>query len=207
MKRFLGSGLDFILLNADHLRMELMRSIRDLMPNLVIVFVSIIIGVSSFFITDTIMSTPKFDPWGEFSIQRVVPNEEAQSNNSLVPGVEHVYSLDAIEHIETTGVKCLSNDQTDVITVGGVVNWYMVVPPGFQFQVAVYEGTSKMNPGCTSTEYTNLIPDEVREEVSRVLETEPYVVMNIQGYTVPYSDGEEAGVRAPWYTENFAFVK
>lgn len=198
-----GIGLDFNASCVDHVVMEFMKSH---LSNLVMVIIAVWVGMSSYFVADAIMEKPKFDPWGDSSIQRIT-NSQKDNESVEVPGVDHVFSISNVKQIHTTGIKCLNEDQTDVIVVGGVVNWFMVVPPGFQHQATVYEGTAEMNPGCTSFNFTNTIPPEVLEEVNLTLETEPYVVMNIQGYTVPYVNGKEDGVRAAWSTENFAFVK
>ena len=164
------------------------------------------IGMASYLVVAWIMEKPEFDPWGEFSTQRVL-HEDKDELLPVVPDVEHVFSISDTKQIKTTGVKCLNNDQKEPVTVGGVVNWYMVIPPGFQFQASKFEGVGEMNPGCTSKTFVNSVPPEVMEEVNLRLETEPYVIMNIQGYTVPYVDGKEHGVRAPWSSENFAFVR
>lgn len=170
------------------------------------VVIAIWAGVSTFVIVNTITEDPEFDPWGEFTVQRVAHVGDVKIDAPDIPGVQHVFSMSNVTKIETSGMKCLNADQIEPITVGGAVYWYMVEPPGFLYQSGVFEGTSQMNPGCTSSNYVNSIPSEVVDELNLRLETEPYVIMNIQGYTVAYENGHEYGVRAPWTTENFAFV-
>lgn len=183
-----------------------MGYVKRYLPNLAMMIIAIWVGMSSYLVVSKIMEEPEFDPWGDFSIQRIV-HDDTDELLPVVPGVEHVFSISETKQIETTGVKCLSNEQDEVISVGGIVSWFMIVPPGFQHNSDVYEGTARMNPGCTSYEYSNTIPQDVLDEVNLKLETEPYVIMNIQGYSVPYVDGKEHGVRATWSTENFAFVR
>ena len=183
-----------------------MRHIKGHGRDIVVILIAMWFGAVSFFAVELLTSEPEYDPWGDFTTQTVVHGEDGIISQE-VPGVEHVFSIAETEQITTTGIKCLNDEQTETISVGGVVNWFMVIPPGFAHQSAVYEGVARMNPGCTSYRYVNTIPNEVREEVEKKLETEPYVVMNVQGYTVPYVDGKEDGVRATWSTENFAFIK
>ena len=200
-RQSLGTGLDF---GFDYVDDIIMGILRDHLPNLAIIVVAIWIGILSYFLVSEILKRPEFDSWGDFSTQRIATDGNSELE---VPDVDHVFSIASTRQIETMGMKCLDNDQKEVITIGGVVYWYMVIPPGFQSEAVVYEGNSTMNPGCTSYTYMNTIPKEVIEEVNLKLETEPYVIMNIQGYTVPYVNGKEHGARATWSTENFAFVR
>jgi len=201
-----GIGLDLSTNCVDHVTMGyIKRFVKKYLPMFMLAVVSVWAGVFAYLVVGAVMQEPEFDPWGDFSVQRVIHDGEEDTDE--VPGVEHVFSISETKQIETSGVKCLDNDQKEVITIGGVVYWYMVIPPGFQSEAVVYEGNSTMNPGCTSYTYMNTIPKELIEEVNLKLETEPYVIMNIQGYTVPYVNGKEHGARATWSTENFAFVR
>lgn len=178
-------------------------SVKDVLSRMLLLCLALAIGTLWYLGVSHVLEKPRFDPWGEFSIQNV----DSRQKVAEVPGVEHVFSISDTKQIETSGLKCLKNSQNEPITSGGVVFWYAVEPPGFQYQTGVFEGNATMNPGCSYYDFVSTIPDEVREEVNLKLETEPYVIMNIQGYNVPYVNGEEDGVRKPWTTENFAFVK
>ncbi len=178
-------------------------SLKDVLSKMLLVFVALMIGTLWYFLVSLFLEEPKFDPWGEFSVQQV----DSRRNSTEVPGVEHVFSISETQQINTSGYKCLKNDQNEPVQTGGAVSWYSVEPPGFQYNSGVFEGNGTLNPGCTNFDFVNTIPDQVIKEVNLKLETEPYVIMNIQGYNVPYQNGEEHGVRKPWTTENFAFVK
>lgn len=178
-------------------------SVKDVLSRMLLLVLALTIGTLWYLGVSYVLEKPRFDPWGEFSMQNV----ESVRNPTEVPGVEHVFSISDTKQIKTSGFKCLKSDQDEPVTSGGSVSWYAVQPPGFQHNIGVFEGNLVMSPGCNYYDYLNTIPDEVIKEVNLKLETEPYVIMNIQGYNVPYVNGEEDGVRKTWSTENFAFVK
>lgn len=171
------------------------------MVQVITILVAFVLGVASFMFVDYLVTPPPFNPWGQFPVQDVLPEG---ASDITINGVSEVFSLSDVEVIGVTATRCTVVEEP--VEVGGTVHWFIVVPPAKQYTTNTREGGTELLPGCTTSTFRNVIPDEVRTDVEKLLKTEPYVIMNIHGYTVPYEDGEEAGVRKTWTTENFALV-
>lgn len=133
-----------------------------------------------------------WDPLGPYSIQEVHldrSNIDGLPTLTLTPGAV----------VPVTAEKCA--DGTG-FTITGTSSWQSVDPAGTSIEVG--SGVRDATDGCTSIDYGNVVPPEVRAAMrAQIAAGVVRPQWRITGVETPIRDGEE-GIRHTWRTEAFA---
>lgn len=135
-----------------------------------------------------------WDPLGEFPIQRV---------ESTVTGVKGPAAY-TNSTVNVVGVKC--NNMDSSVTVSSHNSWFSVDPPGTAVEAG--SGVTKRLPGCTTLNFQNAIPTEVKARTDALAFSGRCTsVWAITGEETPIKDATGAhGVPRVWTTVNFTLV-
>lgn len=163
--------------------------VRTLAIVLLIAFQFVIFKV---YVIDPYQVTPPYNPLQDSSVQTVT-NRVPDYNEPAV----HLG-----DRVDVYGTKC--NNSDDQVAVSGEKSWQTVEPHGTT--VGYTHGTGLRDPGCTTTHYSNPMPQEVIDETHKLWDLGfTRVVWRITGLEKPTD--KPNGVEKVWVTDNFVIVK
>lgn len=108
--------------------------------------------------------------------------------------------------VTVVGEKCRFG--TDGVQTTGTVSWRLVVPPGYVSPLPAFPAVVHLN-GCTTTAFSNPIPDDVVDYVCTHQDASPW---HIVGLETPVGDlvGDlvfpRQGLQLGWETEKFTLT-
>lgn len=135
-----------------------------------------------------------YDPLGEYPTQIVTSRVEGVSSPAARLGGT----------VDVTGTKCNNSDEP--VQVNTTQVWTLSVPAGTQIERPT-DGTSTRIPGCTTSEFQNVIPAAVVERTEQLLFQGIRPVWRITGCDTPIHPytGED-GERRCYETQNFTLL-
>jgi hypothetical protein len=174
--------------------------------------------------TYALYENSKWDPLGEYPVQKVTPfptkggvriiepngsitlppppppRTFESSDNSTSNGVR--FYLD--DDINSNGIKCVKPEE-DIIQIKGTLFWQSDLPPGRLIKIA--EGAGPRGPGCQQYDFANPVPEQVLAEIEKlsakgITESE----WHLTGTETPIRDDGEEGVSRTWITTTFTLV-
>lgn len=140
----------------------------------------------------------RWDPLGVYPPQTVV---------NRVPGTSTPAVLLTSGEVTVTGTKCNSTDHP--VTVTGTKTWVLVEPPGSVIPESARNGGTNPDllPGCSTHDYRNPIPPQVRDRVIELAEQgRSETIWAITGIETPVDDNGNKGVQRSWSTTNFTII-
>jgi len=164
--------------------------------SILLVLVALLVGVSASSITFYILKPDTWAPLGEYPIQRV---------DSRIPGI-NVPAVYSDDFVMITGTKC--NDTDKVVNVRGTLSWSLKEPGktnlvGPDDSVAPQDGVAPRDPGCTTTEFPNPIPQAVVAITKQLGGKATWALVGIE---TPIRPGKPDGVPVTWVSQNFLVV-
>lgn len=147
---------------------------------------------------------PPYDPFGQFPVQdvtltdRVIEVERASGSLQSLTLPVLVVEGERWPDVPVEGTKCYD----EPVTVAGSVRWQLVIPPGSIVDLG--DGSATRVAGCSSFQFLNPVPEDVRIRVRDLAEDGVSIsVWQINGAETPLGhDGDV--VTQGWETENFA---
>ena len=152
----------------------------------------------------------QWDPLGDYPLQIVNSNtqlddEGIDDNNTLNITTEFYWD----QNINSTGIKCVKDEILEPVDITGTLTWVSNKPPGRIIDVG--KGSNTRGPGCIQYQFSNPIPDVIREEMEEMkAEGLQESVWHLTGTEVPFrkfEDGDiEEGESRTWLTTNFTVI-
>lgn len=184
----------------------------------------IAIGAAIFIVASlgvyTLYENSKWDPLGDYPIQKVTPfptqggvrvvspddlaiataTTVESNDNSTSSGLR--FYLD--DDIYSNGIKCVKPEE-DIVQIKGTLYWQSDQPPGRFIKIA--DGANDRGPGCQQYDFTNPIPEQILAEVEKltadgITESE----WHLTGTETPIRDNGEEGVSRTWITTSFTLI-
>jgi hypothetical protein len=141
-----------------------------------------------------IFAPPVWAPLGEYPVQEV----KNRAGGSDVPAVY----LD--DDVYSTGSKCNRTDAA--VSIIGSQSWVSANPPGTAIPI-VKEARNVRLPGCSTRDYVNPIPPEVKARTVALYDAGfQDVTWYVTGSDTPVRDGE-TGQRVVWQTQSFKILE
>ena len=135
-----------------------------------------------------------YSPLAEYPVQDIITDQR----------IEGIDTVSLWEPVAVRGTKCV--DPGENIEVTGVLSWQPIEPMGPVIEVGT--GVRIPEAGCTTEQFENIIPLEVR---LALIEQFNSGIVNptwrITGRETPVNiDTGEVGTSKIWYTENFIVI-
>lgn len=147
----------------------------------------------------------KWDPLAEYPIQ-IVSNPDDDSSH-LVTENDNAYSQSPVfywdEDIHSSGVKCVKAEE-GIVAITGILYWVADEPPGRLIEAG--RGANERGPGCQVYQFSNPIPERIREEMQKMKDDGlEYSIWHLTGTETPIRNGEEGEPRT-WQTTTFKVI-
>ena len=141
----------------------------------------------------SILTPHVWSPLGEYPVQEI----HDRANGGNTPAVY------ITGDVHSTGTKCnRSNEEVPII---GTQLWVSVLPPGTAIQV-VKDARNVRLPGCSTRDYANPIPAEVKARtVALYAAGYKDVTWFVTGSDTPIRNGK-LGQRVVWQTQSFRIL-